>query len=200
MRSMQLTPPAKNWLIAVAYVLSIYATIGYVRTPLIFLREQGLLLFSLYATYGAVFVYLVAFLVIKKRLEWWRFPGILLVFFGYLYLSKSFSAPEEQIHFLQYGLVGVLFLKALKPTGKITLTAYLVAVGLASLAGWLDEILQGIHPSRVYDRRDIFLNLISAILGLVLYKFLALQEKQKPKETQCTPALCNLHRNTHTDP
>jgi VanZ family protein len=44
-------------------------------------------------------------------------------------------------------------------------------VGLLSLlVGVSDELLQGINPERVFDLRDIFINVVGAILSIVLFK------------------------------
>lgn len=162
----------KNWLLAVGYVGFIYATLGVVRAPISYLRSHGLLRISLGILYAACVVSLLAVLVKNKRSDIWRYVLLCAISFAYYFVAKWVQSPEEQIHFFQYGLVGVFFARALEShfhsTGKILFLALL----LSTVAGWVDEILQGLMPNRHYDLRDVFLNFISALLGLIVYKTL----------------------------
>jgi glycopeptide antibiotics resistance protein len=44
----------------------------------------------------------------------------------------------------------------------------MTSFGFVLAVGYLDEILQGIHPERVFDYRDIALNTYGGLLGLLI--------------------------------
>jgi VanZ family protein len=163
---------ALNWAVALGYVAFIYATLGAVPAPLAYLRSQGVLRL----TFGTLFLLcwcgLLVLLASRSR-RWWRFAAMFLLAGVYaLTAQKLIRTPEEQIHFIQYGLVGVLFMRAVRPWLNREGASYVVAFLLAFGAGWLDEILQGRLPNRHYDLRDIYLNAASALLGLVVYRII----------------------------
>ena len=108
----------------------------------------------------------------RKPLQTYRLLGLFFIAALYWLIAKWVHTPEEQIHFFQYGLVGVFFSRALELHTKSTLKIFIGAFILASLAGWLDEILQGLLPNRHYDIRDIYLNAMSAFLGLLLFRLI----------------------------
>jgi len=82
-------------------------------------------------------------------------------------LVTNFEIPEERVHFIQYGLMAWLARGALGWSAP-PLLAYLGAFLLASGVGYVDELVQGILPSRLYDLRDVLLNMQAAFLGVVL--------------------------------
>jgi VanZ family protein len=68
---------------------------------------------------------------------------------------------EEAIHFLQYGVLGVLAFRALSHRTRDA-SIYLAAACVGGMVGVLDEFLQWVTPRRVWDPRDLGLNLIGA--------------------------------------
>jgi hypothetical protein len=75
------------------------------------------------------------------------------------------SIPEERVHFVEYGAVALLARFALAchlPPSRQYVGAWI----LASIAGWLDEAIQGQLPDRVYDLRDVAVNAVAALLAL----------------------------------
>jgi len=168
----------KDWIIALAYVGFIYATLSVVRIPISYLRSHGLLTITLYTIYVLIFALLLAELIRRTKFEAWRVTLVVCIFLLYYIVGKHVSSPEEQIHFLEYGLVGVLFHRALQHHVSSFWKGCGVALILSSLAGWLDEILQGFLPSRHYDVRDILLNIISSFLGLLILVVFSRPAKQ----------------------
>lgn len=167
-----MTEKRKRWIIAVGYVAFIYATLGVVRTPVSALRSLGLLRISLATLYVTCFFSLLYFLLKNHLLDGKKLAGLLCIAGLYTLVAQWVKTPEEQIHFFQYGLVGVFFLRALELHSVSKVKIFFLALLVASGAGWLDEIIQGFLPSRHYDVRDIFLNGLSAFLGLLTYQFL----------------------------
>jgi VanZ family protein len=160
---------AKRWIIAVLYVAFIYATLNVAPAPLRFLRSLNLLRLTLTAVYLAGLGYLMIRLLRHPKYTAWRMILLVGVWALYPLFARFTTSPEEQLHFFEYGLVGVLFARALRADGPRTRMTYIGAGALGTLAGWLDEVLQGLLPNRHYDVRDIALNAVSVALGLVIY-------------------------------
>lgn len=164
-----MTETKKRWLIAFGYVGFIYATLGVVRAPISFLRAHGVLRLSLGLMYVVCFFLLFGTLFKQRPAPLWRYFVLCLIGGLYFLVGKWVRTPEEQIHFFQYGLVGVFYARALQLHWDSRVKVVVAALILATIAGTIDEILQGFLPSRHYDTRDIFLNAISAFLGLIAY-------------------------------
>ena len=73
----------------------------------------------------------------------------------------------EAVHLVEYGVLGLLALRALASAGRDALLAPSAAL-LAMSVGVLDEGLQWLAPHRVWDLRDIFLNALAATGGPAL--------------------------------
>jgi VanZ like family len=157
----------------VAVLILAYAPIG--RPIQKFLREVltaalgpgGMMVFVL-----ALFLGGGIFFVYTSRL--WRLPLtnilsaaiILLAGIGY---SFSLPLPEERIHLVQFGLLGLLACPSLKgreEAGWIWLWKPFLFVFLVGVA---DEVLQWFLPDRVFDLRDILFNTVGGIWGILLY-------------------------------
>lgn len=160
------------WTASLVSVLSIYASLYFVRAPIEFLRARGLLRLSVAALFAIGAGGVVGWL-------WQRRPGLreALVFLGFgLALGAAVllaERPEEKLHFLEYGFLGVLVFHAARARaerlGRGKVNAVLSAVVLAGLAGWGDEGIQALLPNRYYDPRDIVWNLLgSSIVILAL--------------------------------
>jgi len=72
--------------------------------------------------------------------------------------STTFDAPELT-HLIQYGVLYTL----LRPLGRP-----LPVLLLTMVTGVADELIQGLHPTRFFDLRDIGLNFSGALLGVIL--------------------------------
>ena len=84
----------------------------------------------------------------------------------------------RQVHFFEYGLAGILFLRALIEHLGYNWKSMGLAFLFASGAGWGDECLQGITPGRHHDLHDIVLNAAAASLGLLIYAALYSEKKK----------------------
>jgi hypothetical protein len=84
-------------------------------------------------------------------------PMIVVALFVY-----EIDLPEERVHFLEYGLLGILFIKAVG-TGYRQIAFSLVCV---LLAGCIDELIQFLLPNRVGELRDVVMNSTGGVLGL----------------------------------
>jgi predicted membrane channel-forming protein YqfA (hemolysin III family) len=172
------------WLTVAGVLLLIYSTLAVVRPFTEWLREQRLLFVSLFLVFGAIVGW-------SLRGIWRNRPGLresaVLVAIGVAYgvLFIALRTPEEAMHFIEYGLVAVLIYQALAErkkarqgdreavgetggeTGGSLLWPALGALVSTSAAGWLDEGIQHLLPSRYYDLRDVFFNAAAAFLAVV---------------------------------
>lgn len=162
------------WLTALLCQLAIYASLNYVRAPTEWLRERNLLRLTV------ALCFLVAIVWIGRWL-WKRRPtrGELLVIGGfaliYLIVLLNMERVEERAHFLEYGLVAGLIYAALRersvrlreagrtPRGLTRFPAA-SAMALTAILGWGDEGIQYLLPDRVYELRDVGLNVAAGVL------------------------------------
>ena len=71
----------------------------------------------------------------------------------------------ESFHFVEYGLLTLLFYRVWRPIGDLSVFVLPVLAGL--LVGTLDEWLQWFVPSRVGEMRDVVLNGVAIACGLL---------------------------------
>jgi hypothetical protein len=71
----------------------------------------------------------------------------------------------ERFHFVEYGLVTLLFYRAWRPVGDASLLVLPMLAGL--VVGTAEEGLQWLIPGRIGDMRDIFLNGAAILCGLL---------------------------------
>lgn len=103
----------------------------------------------------------------------------------YVYFTlQLWRAPEEAVHFLEYGLLGFFLFRALSLTicdKSIYLTAFLIG----SLIGIFDEVLQWMMPGRYWDFRDAGLNALAiGLFQIALWKGIkprVIRERISPK-------------------
>lgn len=75
--------------------------------------------------------------------------------------------PEEQVHFIEYGILSALVYVALTHDIK-NKSIYFLSSLIVSVFGAGDEVIQWILPNRVFDVRDLVMNVIAGILVQVL--------------------------------
>ena len=71
----------------------------------------------------------------------------------------------ERVHFVEYGLITLLFYRVWRPSGDASMFVLPMLAGIA--VGTLEEWLQWFIPGRVGDMRDVFLNGVAIICGLL---------------------------------
>jgi len=75
--------------------------------------------------------------------------------------------PEEQFHFIEYGILSVLIYVALTHDIDNKSTYYLAAI-IVFVLGTIDEAIQWILPNRFFDIRDLVMNGIAGMLPQLL--------------------------------
>ncbi len=88
--------------------------------------------------------------------------AVAVIFSGYT-LKLGQRSPEEAVHFVQYGILGILLFRAL--SHRIHDPAiYLAAAIMGGIIGMVDEFIQWLTPGRYWELKDIWLNLFAVIL------------------------------------
>jgi VanZ family protein len=88
-----------------------------------------------------------------------------------LLLANLGRSPAERLHLAEYGLLSLLMFLALRidmPRRR----AYLWGWSIASAAGALDEGIQWLLPNRVFELKDIGLNIVCSGLGMLVVALL----------------------------
>jgi hypothetical protein len=147
---------------AALWLALIYTTLGWVRPLCEVLRAQGLL--SVTVSLVAAATAWLALLGLRRdgRIQP-VVPWLPLVATacGFVLVARHWGLPEERVHLIQYGLLGVLLGRALP--GRLA---------LALLCGWVagaaDEGIQYLLPGRTFDSWDILANALAVSASLLL--------------------------------
>jgi VanZ family protein len=160
-------PEWQSWCYVAIGVLVIYCTIPVARALREFIAEQvGLDLFLYVTATLALIAGVMAFINLRRR----RLPTdaylflfiIISAFMAYIYQLRDI--PEEAIHVAEYGAIGILVYRALAHRTR-DFSIYIMATLIVGMIGVLDEYIQWIVPSRVFDLRDIRTNFIAGGMG-----------------------------------
>lgn len=171
------------WLWTLAVLLAIYSTLGIAQPVSTFLRDNGLLSISFIA--GMILV-CVSVITIRRNIRPDKAElGVVLgVIAVYLMVFVRMEIPEERTHIIEYSVVAAFLYRALmermKHDGKTYTPAVLSIVGTA-VAGAIDEFIQGIIPSRVFDLRDILFNALAGLMAVGSIMALAWIRNRKNK-------------------
>ncbi len=157
------------WLWTLAVVVAIYATLGVTGTLAGVLREHGLLEPAF--AFGMVLVgATIVAQGVKARWGGVEIAVALGVAAAYLLVFVRMEAtPEERTHLIEYGVVGVLIHEALLERarhGRRVPVPPLLAILATSALGLLDEGIQAVLPSRVFDPIDILFNLLAGTMAV----------------------------------
>jgi len=91
---------------------------------------------------------------------------LLAVAGAYAWYARNLPSQVEVLHFLEYGVLGLLAFRALRCRTS-DLTAFLSATLICTLMGTLDEAIQWFTPKRYFEFRDIWLNTVSGGLAQI---------------------------------
>jgi hypothetical protein len=156
------------WLWTLVVVVAIFSTLGLARTLAGVLRENSLLgwAFGL----GMLLVGAAVFTQrVKTRPSWSELGVWLGVAAAYLMVAVRMANPAERTQLIEYGVVAVLIHEALSERrrhGRPVPAPTLLAFGATALLGLLDECVQALLPSRVFDLRDIVFNPLAAFMAV----------------------------------
>lgn len=165
-------PPHKNattaWLWVGAWILFIYTSIPLARSVQTTIRDLGAQAIFLWITYLAfgLATILVIRAVRRKHISLspWQVLILLVILGTFSWLTWTLRAhPEEALHFVQYGVLSLLIFRALLHHIS-DWSIYLLAAMLGTVFGILDEMIQWVVPNRVFDFRDIGINIFAVWL------------------------------------
>jgi hypothetical protein len=118
---------------------------------------------------GALAVIIAVVSIRERRLQ--RFSWLaaaVLLGVSYALLTRT-GVPDvdaaERFHLVEYGFVAVLFYKAWRPSSDGAPIVITLIAGF--LVGTLEEWLQWFVPGRVGEAKDVLLNLISVVAGVL---------------------------------
>lgn len=119
------------------------------------------------------------------------------VFLWYSYTLRA--NPEEAFHFIEYGGLSYLGLRALSSPLRAGLVPGLAprlsAAMLTVCVGTCEELYQWILPNRFFDLRDIGLNGFAAVTvqaGLYLFDLAGGRKTEKLRQTEEVRVLCSI--------
>ena len=185
-----------SWLYVILCSLVIFVTIPLARSMQKFVREHwGKEIFS-YIVFAVVLLAVVVSLIYLRRLRvasrsryiW--LAVISTIFIGYtVRLSKS---PEEALHFVEYGVLGLLIYRAL--THKVRdKSIYFIAAVIGAIVGMMDEAIQWATPKRYWCLDDIWLNFFAVtLIQVAIAKGLSpsiISERVAPRNIRCLSIL-----------
>jgi hypothetical protein len=113
---------------------------------------------------------LVALARIRERraLRYSLIAGALALGLGYIAAMSTGTAEVdavERVHFVEYGVITLLFYLAWRPLGDGSVVVLPILAGV--LVGTLEEWFQWFIPVRVGELRDVLLNLAAIVAGLL---------------------------------
>lgn len=105
------------------------------------------------------------------RKKFYVYAGIIALLSVYaLYLARL-TIIVEKVHLVEYGFLACLIYRVFRPVRPRPIK-YLYMFTTLTLIGYCDELIQKFLPNRVYDLRDVVLNVASGLLAFGLIKLL----------------------------
>lgn len=182
------------WLAAGGLLAAIYLTLAWVRPVSDALRSWGLLRATMIGAFLAVAA--VAGWALARSRPGWREVAVLAPFaVFYVAVLATMERAEEAFHFVQYGAFGALTYGALAarrpdrwPERRDFLRPALGSILVTALAGWADEGIQALLPSRYYDLRDVGFNALAGVIAAAAITAWRLARRRRPPLTPPSPS------------
>ena len=162
---------SRLWTVIWVFILAIYLSLPFMRAFLVFLKDTvgsanvGLLLNVALLFCGCIL------LLIGLRRNWKALLQVSIPIAIMAAAAYQLHIPEERVHFLEYGLLGILVQKTARQS---TWTQLVMGSLFVVLVGMGDELLQWWLPNRVGDLRDVGMNALAGVLGVWMGKILFL--------------------------
>lgn len=162
------------WFMVVVLISTIYATVGLAQSLANELMDRGLL----DDLFGFGFLVIISGIAIyglhtRQRIaEVGLAIGIVAV---YLIVVARILSPAERSHIIEYSVVALLIFEALRERssqGQSVKYIPLVAIGITTLVGIVDECIQFFVPGRVFDLFDILFDFLAACMAVLTSVFL----------------------------
>ena len=162
------TRERRLWLWTAVVVAAIYSTLGLARTLVDYLGNDFV---SVWLFLAGCFLVLLTVVTqgLKVRPGGAEIAVALGVAAAYLLIVVRMSVPTERSHLVEYGVVAVFIHEALTERasrGRRVPVPALLAIVAASVVGAVDEGIQRLIPSRVFDPVDILFNVLAAAMAV----------------------------------
>jgi len=162
---------AADWFWVALCILSIFLVIPVARSVRNFVETRlDIALFGIFVLLAVGFAFGAVLYVLWFKLKVRSGPRVFwlaAVAATYtVFTLKLWRRPEEAIHFLEYGLLGVLLFRALRHHIKDR-AIYIIVILTGAIVGLVDEAIQWVIPLRYWDLRDVGFNTLSCILSQV---------------------------------
>ena len=158
----------RRWVVVLLYTLLIFLFLPVFPTLWDIVSRQlpGMTRGTHYGIIALVVILFTGFLLFYGK---HRSPGFYIwtfaVFLGYgVLIFFVCKYPAERFHLLEYGVLVILVYRALVTRIK-TARIYLFVILYTFGVGLIDELIQALLPSRVYDTRDIAINWAASLLA-----------------------------------
>ena len=155
------------WVLISIYILFIYVSLpffpAFINFLSSFISKEILNLLSLVVSVS--FFLMLSIWIYKKKYKVNQFLLIISPLILLTYFSLSLDVWVERIHFIEYGVLGVLISRAVNIR---TFKEIIATCCLITLIGVVDEIIQWYLPNRVGDIRDVTMNSFGGLSGLWL--------------------------------
>lgn len=156
------------WVIITMYIAIIYLSLSSARSFLTFLQNSfGVEAVRFGINSLLVLSVLTFFTYIALSINDYhgknRVVSVMIVLLLGGMMAMNIDIPEERIHFLEYGILGYLVLKATIDSWRFSV---IYSFFLVSIIGAGDETIQWFLPNRVGDISDVFKNSFGGLLGI----------------------------------
>lgn len=156
-----------SWLFVALWTLIIYLTIPLARSIQEFIKGLWGRESFTYIVFACIVLagITAAFYLLRRKgtswSNWFWLISVALVFAHYTYQLSP--APEEALHFIEYGVLGLLLYRALSHSIR-DYFIYICAALIGAIIGTVDEGIQWIVPERFWEYRDIWINFVAVAL------------------------------------
>ena len=157
------------WAWTLAVVVAIYSTLGLARTLSAVLGDSTLVGAGLFLVCCLLVLATVVTEGLSVRPGGAEIGVALGVAAAYILVFVRMAIPTERSHLIEYGVVAVLVHEALRERarhGRRVPAPALLAVLAAGLVGVLDECIQVLLPSRVFDPLDMLFNVLGGAMAV----------------------------------
>ncbi|MBK18239.1 MAG: hypothetical protein CMM52_05315 [Rhodospirillaceae bacterium] len=156
-----------SWLYVALCAATIFATVPFGRLLTDYINEyfdDWIFIALVVVVFVLTIAAIVRFLILNRGATFWSYfwlAVISIIFCSYAYSLRDNAV--ETLHFIEYGLLGVLIYRALSHRVR-DLSIYPATLCIGFVIGVLDEGIQWMTPQRVWDMRDIALNSTAVVL------------------------------------
>lgn len=156
------------WGWALAVLVAVYAAAALAGSLVDLIGTEALIAVAFTVGFGLSVAAVVGLALARRsRSGIWVALGVAA---AYMMIPVRSGLPTlERTHLFEYGLLAVLLYEAMserRANGGLPPLPGLAAILAATMLGWMDETVQGLIPTRVYDVRDVLVNALAATVAV----------------------------------